>query len=96
MSILLPPDQMPLNSPQLGPDGAHYVKVYVQDEPGTPTEIAHNLGRVPTCIQPVWSNKAINFPEVVSSTKEKALLKFLPEWVTAYTRKSFVVIVRFF
>ena len=96
MSALLPPDQMPLNSPQLGPDGAHYVKVYVQDAPGVATEIIHNLGRIPTCIQPVWSNKAINLPEVVSSTKEKALLKFLPEWVTAYTSKSFVVIMRFF
>lgn len=96
MNNLLPPDQMPLNSPQLGPDGAHYVKTYVQDAPGSTTEIVHNLGRVPTCIQPVWSNKAINFPEVVSSTKEKSTLKFLPEWVTAYTSKSFVVIVRFF
>jgi len=87
---------MPLNSPQLGPDGAHYVKAYVQDAPGVATEITHNLGRVPTCITPVWSNKAINFPEVVSATKEVALLKFLPEWITAYTQKKFIVIMRFF
>jgi hypothetical protein len=86
---------MPLNSPQLGPDGAHYVKTYVQDAPGTATEIIHNYGKVPTSITPVWSNKAINYPEIVSSTKEKTILKFLPEWITAYTGKSFVVIMRF-
>lgn len=86
---------MPLNSPQLGPDGATYVKVYVTDEPGKSTEIVHNRGSVPYSILPVWSNKAINIPEVVSSTTERSLLKFIPDWVSSYTRKPFIVVVRF-
>jgi hypothetical protein len=94
MKPLPPPDQMPLNSPQIGPDGATYVKLYVQDAPGASIELVHNLGREPFSLLPVWSNKAINYPEVVSSTKEKTVLKFVPDWVSAYTQKKFIVVMR--
>jgi len=96
MNTLPPPEQIPLNSPQLGPDGAHYVKLYVEDLPGKNTEITHNLGRVPFCIHPVWANKAVQLPEVVSATKEKALVRFVPDWVSTYTSKKFIVLMRFF
>lgn len=91
---LPPPDQMPLDTPQLGEDGAHYVLVYVEDAPGLPTEIPHRLGRIPYCLQPVWSNKAINLPEVVSSTKESSIVKFIPDWVSVYSSRKFLVLMR--
>lgn len=85
---------MPLNSPQLGPDGAIYVKLYVDEAPGKNTELIHNLGRVPFCIQPVWANRAVHLPEVVSSTKERAVIRFVPDWISTYTSKKFLVVMK--
>ncbi len=93
MKRLQPPEQMPLNSPQRGPNGETYVKLYVQDLPGKETEVVHNHGTEPYSVLVVWTNKALNIPEVVASTKDKTRIKFIPDWVSVYTSKPFLVIL---
>lgn len=93
---MVPASVMKLNTPYLGPDGAKYVKRFIEGATDKNVEFIHNLGREPLSTTPVWSNKAINFPEVVKQDRERSVLNFRPDWISNYTDRDFTVVMRFY
>lgn len=89
-------DQMELDRPYKDGDfDAVKVKRFIEVEPGQESVWNHNLGRKPSDITITYSNRALNYPEVVRRDAYNVVLKFVPDLIGAYTSKKFILVLRF-
>lgn len=87
---------MLLDSPyQDGDFDATKVKKFVEVAPGVDSVWVHGLERVPNHIEIVYSDRALNYPEIVSRSVNDVVLRFVPDWVSNYTSRKFNIILRF-
>lgn len=80
---------------QDGDFDATRVKRFIEVAPGAESVWVHGLERVPNHIEIVYSDRALNYPEVVSVDRQTVRLKFVPEWESSYTRRAFNIVLRF-
>ena len=93
--LTLSVQEMDLDYPyQDGDFDAVKVKKFIEVAPGAESIWRHGLERVPNHIEIVYSDRALNYPEVVLVDRETVTLKFVPEWVSAYTSQSFNIVLR--
>lgn len=94
--LTLSVQEMDLDTPyQDGDFDATKVKKFVEVAPGSESVWKHGLERVPNHIEIVYSDRALNYPEVVRVDRETVTLKFVPDWVSTYTARSFNIVLRF-
>lgn len=71
------------------------VKKFVEVEPGKDSVWMHDLGRKPNQITVVYSDLAINNPQIVTRDVNVVILRFVPDWISTYTSRKFNVVLRF-
>lgn len=88
--------EMLLDSPyQDGDFDATKVKKFVEVAPGVDSVWQHGLERVPNHIEITYSDRVLNYPEIVSMDRDTATLRFVPDWVSNYTSRKFNIVLRF-
>ena len=94
--LTLDVSEMDLDTPYADGDfDAVVVRKFVEVEPGKDSLWKHDLNRKPNQITVVHSDRAVNYPEIVSLDVSQAILRFVPEWVSTYTARKFNIVVRF-
>lgn len=95
-SLTMSIEDMALDTPYKDGDfDAVKVKNFVEVAPGGESVWTHNMGRIPNDITPFYSNRALNYPEVVRRDAYTVVLKFIPDLVGTYTSKKFLLGMRF-